>query len=207
MTDTPIAPPAWVRARHARLSTTPLGVLGAGWVLYALGVLGAVYGYLFLPARGWGLLQVSAAIVVMLGGLIAAAELIARSAHRELTAALAALPFQVRGYPEALGDAGAERGRVNIAFAAELPPAETIAAAVDDLGSDWVRVDQNGDNLSLYIEGGGEGGTNWLFAKRVRAVLNQVCATLHERTAIATVEIALMRPPGDNTTTSRKVTE
>lgn len=177
--------PAWLRQRHIRLSTTPLGVIGAGWVLYSVGVLGAVYGFLFLPPRGWGLLQVTGLLVLLLGILVGASELLARSSYTRLAARLDELPFDVAGYPAALGAPDLDTARIELTFA-DAAETDPLSAAVDAFDADWLRA----DGQALIIDDARGEGTNWRLHQRVQQTLVEVCAPLSERAELTGARVS-----------------
>jgi|GEM_PF-4480445 len=181
--------PAWVRQRRMRLSTSPWGVIGAGWVLYSVGVLGAVYGFLFLPPRGWGLLQVTGVLALALAALAGISELVARSSYAKLNEQLDALPFDVTGYPAALADHDLDEARIELDFTEADAGADgaALTSAVAELDAMWLRTDDAG---ALVITAAAGEGTNWQLHQRVQRVLVDICAAVSEHTALSAARIS-----------------
>lgn len=173
-----------------RLSTTPLGVVGAGWVLYSVGVLGAVYGFLFLPPRGWGLLQVTGALALLLGVLIVVSEILGRWTHTKLTGELEALPFGVAGYPGALGDVELDNARLEISFASAAPEQAALAGLVAELDAPWLTWEQDDGTVALVVADSAGEGTNWRLHQRVHHALQHVCVPAHELAEMSSVAVS-----------------
>jgi len=182
--------PQWVRDRHMRISTTSLGVLGAGWVLYSVAVLGAVYGFLFLPPRGWSLLGVLAALVLLLAVLIGVSELLSRKSHGQIEQQLNDLPFDVTGYADTLGALDVDSAQLALTFS-EAPDPEAMETLVAKADTAWLRLEVVDETATLTIRDALGDGTNWRLNQRLTLVLQDVCVPTHESTPVTAVAISV----------------